>query len=168
MKIKMKMIGNAILIGAAALALSPREAVAVAPSGKTTTSLVQVSKEVNEAAFVNRLIQTFKAMAASDSMETRSAGIQYLEAIQRPGIYGLIEQISIPALPDVNSFSVADTPPQSGSIRVSQWCGQSNGYTYVFQVTEKYMGTSPSSQSHNWVQTKSVQRMVTTCPSDLA
>jgi len=166
---KIKMIGNSILIGATAMALTPQVAVAVAPNGQTTTSVVQVSKDVNRTDFVNRLTKTFKTMAASDSVETSAAGIQYLEAIQSPGIYGLIEQISVPYFSgNANNVSIMyDAPPQVGSIRTSQWCGQKDGYTYVFQVTEKYMQMTPNGHVYGWVQTKSTQWMVTTCPGEL-
>lgn len=167
---KIRMVGNSILIGATALALAPQAAVAVAPNGQTTTSVVQVSKDVDRAAFVNRLTKTFKTMAASDSIETSAAGIQNLEAIQRPGIYGLIERISVPSFSgNSNNVSIMyDAPPQEGSIRTSQWCGERDGYTYVFQVTEKYMRLTPDGVVFGWVLTKNSQWMVTTCSGELA
>ena len=167
---KTKLIGNAILMGATAFALPPHVAVAVVPDGTTTTSVVQVSKDVDKASFVNRLAQSFRTMAASESLETRTSGVQYLEALQQPGIYGRIEQTSIPAFSgnEESISSMHDAPPQPGTTRTSQWCGPKSGYTYVYQVTETYMAATPDSQANGWVQTNSSSRMVTTCPGDLA
>ncbi|MGN7839466.1 hypothetical protein [Stenotrophomonas sp. 22385] len=167
---KIKMIGNSILIAATALASAPQVAVAVSPNGQTSVTVMQVSKDVDKTAFVSRLSASFRRMAASDSPETSAAGIQYLEAIERPGIYGLIEQLSYPVVEGGSKVGARayDAPPQPGSIRVSQWCGQNGGYTYVYQVTEKYMETHPGSQAYGWIQTKSTSTMVTTCPGELA